>query len=154
MSCNVWKMSKSKSSKKSSKKSVLNLQQRKQTFPKQSLSVKEAPFLFSLFKLVSSKQKPKKLRHQLCKLIESSKEDEIQALSECSKNLLEGGYPNLTSPLYRRLSRYKTVLRSLSSRTLDTSSKKKLLKQKGGQFFSALLAPIIAGVVGTALSHL
>ena len=122
------------------------------TFPQRSSSIKEAPYLFNLYKL--SKSRSAAHKKDLQTLIKRSSEGQIRALSECSKNLLNGAYPNLTHPLYQRLARYKTLLRSLSTKGATTATKKRVLQKTGGQFFSALLAPIIASVVGTALSHL
>lgn len=67
--------------------------------------------------------------------------DIVDAICECAKNVLQGNVP-LTSAQYKKLHRYKKVLRALSNQRSSINTRRKLLQQKGG-FFGGLLGPLI-----------
>ena len=90
-----------------------------------------------------SKAKKKSRRD---KLIDAADNSEINAVSECIKNLLEGNVP-LTSDHLRQMKRYKQLLRSLAKRCYPVKHKRSLLKQKGG-FLGALIPLALNAVTG------
>lgn len=96
---------------------------------------------------VLAKAKPKVVKE----LLSGADVSLLKAISECSYNVLQGRV-KLTSEQKRRLSRYKTVLRTIVAK--NTSCKrKKALAQKGG-FLGALLgtvAPFILKAIGGTL---
>ncbi len=93
---------------------------------------------------VLCKAKPKAV-----KAILSSEKELVDALCECSLNVLKGVVP-LSVHQRKRLSRYKNNLRTVAKKTVSRQQKKALF-QKGG-FLSALLTPII-NVLGTLLGN-
>ena len=88
------------------------------------------------------------------KLVDAGNNGEIQAVSECIQNIIEGNVP-VSKEQLTLLKRYKTVLRALASRCRPIKQKKQLLQQKGG-FLSAIL-PIalnaLGGLVGGIFSR-
>ena len=80
-------------------------------------------------------------------IINTADNELLNTLCECSLNVLQGRIP-LTSQQKQKLRRFRNLLRTLSSKSISLTRKKKLL-QKGG-FLSALLAPI-AGVLTNLL---
>lgn len=82
------------------------------------------------------------------KFIQLSDKRLINAICECSKNILSGNV-DLTADEYKNLKKYKKHLRELSSRKTKLKRKKELV-QKGG-FLPALIAPLI-GLLGSVIS--
>lgn len=80
-------------------------------------------------------------------IIKTGGHDLVNALCECSLNLLKGNVP-LTPQQKKRLSRYKTTLRALAERKTSWKKRKALL-QKGG-FLQHLLLPVL-GALGSIL---
>ena len=80
-------------------------------------------------------------------IVKSCDKDLIEALCECSLNVLRGVVP-LSSQQRRKLCRFKNHLRALSNKNISIRRKKALL-QKGG-FLPALLSPIL-GILGSLL---
>ena len=80
-------------------------------------------------------------------IINTADNELLNTLCECSLNVLKGGIP-VSTHQKKKLRRFKKQLRTLSSKRIPLTRKKKLL-QKGG-FLSALLAPI-AGVLTNLL---
>ena len=76
--------------------------------------------------------------------------DLINALCECSLNILKGNV-RLTTAQKKRLSRYKHGLRALSKKGTSLKRRKKIL-HKGG-FLGALIKPVL-GVLGGLLGGL
>lgn len=74
--------------------------------------------------------------------------DVLNAISECSLNVLKGNIP-LTQAQKRRLAKHKEVLRALAGRKKVSDKNKRRLVQRGG-FLGSLLGPII-GVLGHLL---
>lgn len=71
----------------------------------------------------------------------------IEAISECIHNTLIGNV-KLTQTQKAKLSRHKNTLRKLASKRVAWKSKKKLLLQTGGGFFSFLL-PVVSTLLGS-----
>jgi len=72
----------------------------------------------------------------------------VNAISEIALNCLKGNVP-LNSNIYKKLIRYKNILRQLSKRS-SVIRRKKLINQKGG-FLQLLLPPalsLIASIAG------
>ena len=79
-------------------------------------------------------------------LIQNASTDLLTCLAECSINILKGNVP-LTKTQKEKLRRQRHKLRLLTSKKVSKTNKKKII-QKGG-FLSALLAPIVGGILGT-----
>ena len=76
-------------------------------------------------------------------VLKGANKDLVECLCECALNILHGNVP-LTSQQKRNLRCHKNTLRSLGSRTVSlTEKKKKLVNQKGG-FISALAVPVLS----------
>ena len=70
----------------------------------------------------------------------------MQCLCECALNILHGNVP-LTTAQKQKLRCHKNTLRTLGSKKISlTKKKKKLVNQKGG-FISALAGPVL-GILG------
>ncbi len=82
------------------------------------------------------------------KFIQQADTHLINAICECSKNILRGNI-KLSEEEYKRLKRYQSHLRQLSTRKTSLKKKKELI-QKGG-FLPALIAPLI-GLLGSVIS--
>ena len=67
--------------------------------------------------------------------------DLVDAISECSLNILKGNVP-LKKCQHKRLSKYKNHLRCMTNKNISKRRKKALL-QKGG-FLQALLSPVLS----------
>lgn len=99
---------------------------------------------------VLAKAKPKLVQQ----LIAGAEPGLLKAIAECSHNVLKG-HVSLTPRQKRRLSRYKTALRTVAARR-TTNTTRKALFQKGG-LLSALLstvAPLIVSAIGSAVSRI
>lgn len=95
-----------------------------------------------------SKCKQKNRRN---KLIEAASSNEIRAISECIKNIVEGNVP-IDNKQLQILKRYKQVLRSLAQRCFSIKKKRMLLRQRGG-FLGAIL-PIALGALSSIVGPL
>ena len=87
------------------------------------------------------------------KLIKESEDCVINAISEIAKNCLAGNIP-LKECDFKKLKRYKQVLRKISKKTTP-KTRKNLIIQRGG-FLPLLLPPalgLLASVVGTAITN-
>lgn len=102
------------------------------------LAIKHKDYLTLL-----SKTKQANRRH---KLVDAANKSEINAVTECIKNILNGNVPLGKSQL-KQLRKYKTTLRSLANKCLATKEKKRVLKQRGG--FIATLLPIALSALGS-----
>ena len=79
-------------------------------------------------------------------LIQDASPELLTCLAECSLNILKGNVP-LTRTQKEKLRRQRHKLRLLANKHVSQTNKKKVV-QKGG-FLSALLAPIVGGILGT-----
>ena len=77
-------------------------------------------------------------------IIRSSSDDLVLAICEIIVNVLNGTV-RLTPAQRKKLTIYKKILRSVADRKLKSSTKKRLLIQKGG-FLPAILTPVLAVV--------
>lgn len=99
---------------------------------------KNIPFLHALAKGSQPQRKG---------ILQGAKKDLLETICECALNVLHGNVP-LSSSEKRKLKSHKHTLRNLCNRKIALQNKKrKLLNQKGG-FLPALIAPIIASLVG------
>ena len=119
---------------KTSKKKVLCSskylkENKKSTTPKKSFAAQNKHYLTLLS---TSKQKNRRN-----KLLDAANTNEIKAISECVKNIIEGNVPISDGDL-KILKRHKQVLRSVARRCYSVKRKRVLLKQKGGFLISLL----------------
>lgn len=77
-------------------------------------------------------------------ILKTGDRDLINALCECSLNVLKGNVP-LTCRQKKRLSRYKSTLRELANRKYSVKKKRQALMQKGG-FLQYLIEPVVAAI--------
>ena len=82
------------------------------------------------------------------KFIQNSDKKLINAICECSKNILSGNV-TLNDEEFKRLKKYQKHLRLLATRKTPLKQKKEIV-QKGG-FLPALIAPLI-GLLGSVIS--
>ena len=82
------------------------------------------------------------------RFIDKTDKQLINAICECSKNILSGNV-KLNEEEFNRLKKYQKQLRLLSSRKTPLKTKKEIV-QKGG-FLPALIAPLI-GLLGSVIS--
>ena len=75
----------------------------------------------------------------------------MRALREIAHNVLQGKLP-LTIKQLDKLKKHKKCLRLLAKKSTPEQTKLKIA-QKGG-FIGSLLAPLLAGVVGSSISGL
>lgn len=75
----------------------------------------------------------------------------MRALREIAHNVLLGKLP-LTAKQLTRLKKHKKCVRLLANKTTSNQTRVKIA-QKGG-FIGALIAPLLAGLVGPAISSL
>ena len=73
----------------------------------------------------------------------------VLCLCECALNVLNGNVP-LSSLQKKKLSKHKSRLRQLVSKSTPIAKKKTLLKYQKGGWVSALLGPVL-GVLGSLL---
>ena len=78
--------------------------------------------------------------------------DLIDCLCECSQNLLHGNVP-VTSAQFKKLKKYKKVLRKISNKKLSSLKRRKLLTKQSGGFLGALIGPLI-GLVSSLFGNL
>lgn len=85
-------------------------------------------------------------------LLTLSNHDQFLTICECAANILRKNV-SLTNKQLQELRKHKTILYKISDPHLSLNVKKKILNQKGGiAFLPALLAPIIGGLIGSAIS--
>lgn len=100
------------------------------------------------FLTLLSKSKQKNRRN---KLIDVANNNEIKAISECVKNIVEGNVP-ISSKHLQILKQHKHVLKSIAQRCYPIKKKRELLKQRGG-FLGAIL-PIALGALSNIIGPL
>lgn len=83
-----------------------------------------------------SKSKNKNRRN---KLLDVASSGELQAISECIMNIIEGNVAVSKTQL-SQLKRHKEILRSLSQKCYPVKKKRTILKQKGG--FLSIVLPL------------
>ena len=96
--------------------------------------------LLQLKKLKSAKEKNK--------LINKVNNCVIKAIAEISHNCLIGNVP-LSSCNYKKLRKYKNILRKIANKKLSLESKRKIIKQKGG--FLNILIPSVLALLSTVI---
>lgn len=85
------------------------------------------------------------------KLIDIANNGEIQAVSECIMNIIDGNVPVNKKEL-QQLTQHKQILRSLANKCFPIKKKKTILKQKGG--FLNLLVPLAMRAIPLIMSAL
>ncbi len=88
------------------------------------------------------------------KLILNAKNCVIDAISEIAVNCLKGNIP-LNSCDFKKLEKYKKILRILSKKS-PVKRRRKIIIQKGGQLLSLLIPPalsLISSIVSKYLTH-
>lgn len=92
-----------------------------------------------------ARSRSKKRRNALIEIAETA---EIRALAEILVNTLHGNLP-LTEAQYKRIRKYKGVLRKLAGKRHSVRQQKNILKQKGG--FLGALIPIAMTAISSLL---
>lgn len=110
---------------------------------KEPLAIKHKDYLTLLSKTKTS------VRRQ--KLIDAGNNGEINAVSECIRNLIDGNVP-LNKAQLKTLRRYKTILRTLAKKCGGVKDRRAILRQKGG--FLATLLPIALSAVSSLIGGL
>ena len=83
-------------------------------------------------------------------ILQNADPDLIKSICECSYNVLEGNVP-LNNKEKNKLKKYKNTLRYLVKKGPSLKQRKKrIIVQKGG-FLTALLAPILGGILSTLI---
>jgi hypothetical protein len=86
-------------------------------------------------------------------LLQSASREEIKSLCECAFNILRKNVPLSPSHLAElRKPKVKRTVYQLVNKRIPLTQKRKVLIQAGGAFPFALLAPIIASVIGAVAS--
>lgn len=75
-------------------------------------------------------------------LLKVADDDVIKSVCECVYNVLKSNVP-VTSRQKKQLTKYKTPLLHLVNKQIPLSKKRALLVQKGGNFLSLLLPPVL-----------
>lgn len=76
-------------------------------------------------------------------ILENGNLELIKAIVECIENVLKGNI-SIEESSFKKLKKYKGVLRKVSKSPNKLSQKKKVIIQKGGAFLPALLIPVIS----------
>ena len=84
-------------------------------------------------------------------IINESKTDLINLLSQCALNILNGNVP-LNKRHKRRLKKYASGLRKLASKKTSLKSRKSIIQQGG--FIPALLGAVLPGLIGGIVNKL
>ena len=84
------------------------------------------------------------------KLLKSFSDCVISAISEISLNCLNGKIP-LSKREFQNLTKYRSVLRQLSNKSIKTQRKRSILNQKGG--FLQFLIPPALGLISTVVAN-
>lgn len=74
-------------------------------------------------------------------MISNANKDFIESLVECAMNIIRGNVP-LSSPEFRRLKRYHSLLKDLTKKRVSLKKRRNIL-QKGG-FIGAFLKPLMS----------
>lgn len=74
----------------------------------------------------------------------------ITAIAEISSNCLSGNVP-LSTCNYKKLRKYKTILRQLAKKNISISKKKNIIIQKGG--FLNILIPAAISLLTTVIER-
>lgn len=88
---------------------------------------------------VLSSSKP----HQAKALLKVADDDLIKSICECVFNVLKSTVP-VTPRQKKQLYKFKKPLLSLVDKQVPLSQKRKVLVQKGGNFLSLLLPPVLS----------
>ncbi len=88
-----------------------------------------------------------KTRNQREKILKQTKSCTYYAISEISKNTLNGNIP-VEDLLRTKLAPYKFELRKLSRKSIPLKKRKEIILQSGGAFLPALLWPAISYLGG------
>ena len=102
---------------------------------KKTLALKHKDFLTLL-----GNSKQRKRRNAL---IELGTNEEIDSISECILNILQGKV-KLKSQEIKKLQKIKQYLRLLANKKCSIKKRKTLFKQKGGLFFKNIVSAIIS----------
>ena len=85
-------------------------------------------------------------------VISAGGDDLIKSICECVTNILEGNV-KLTAKEKKQLARHKKVLRNIVDRR-TLIGKRHIINQQGGiAFLPAIIAPLVAGLVGSLISR-
>lgn len=82
-------------------------------------------------------------------IIKNSTPNLIKTLSEISLNTLKGNIEH-TPEIRKKLKKYKKKIRCLACSKQSTSSKRRILVQKGG-FLPLLIGSVLSGIIGELL---
>ena len=97
--------------------------------------------------LLAQSKTPKRRRL----LIEWAGKNDLDALSEISLNTLKGNI-KLNPSSYKKMQKYKKVLRTLASKKASVNKRKKIVKQHGG--FLPFLIPAALSVVSSIVPEI
>lgn len=81
--------------------------------------------------------------HQVKALLKVADDDLIQSVCECVFNVLKSTVP-ITPRLKKKLYNFKKPLTSLVDTQIPLPQKRKVLVQKGGNFLTLLLPPVLS----------
>ena len=83
------------------------------------------------------------------KLLKSANKEEIETLCECAFNILNKSVPLTPTHIAQlRKPKHRKLVYQLASRKIPISKKRKLVVAQSGGFPFALLAPIVASIIG------
>ena len=91
---------------------------------------------------------PKLQKAILC----TSDDDFIKCLSECCHNICKGNI-KLSEKEESELKKHCAAVRQLASRSVSLKRKRQVLQQKGSGLITAVVAPILASLLLTALNN-
>lgn len=107
------------------------------------IGVKNASILAALLHLNPKQQKT---------FISTADEDTIVSICECALNILHRNV-QLTDLQKKKLYKYREYLRKLSVRKGGVNKRRKVIQSGGGPFLTALLAPILGGLISRYLNN-
>ena len=87
--------------------------------------------------------------HQVKALLKVADDDLIKSVCECVYNVLKTTVP-VTPRKKQQLAEHKSALLTLADKEVPFSKKRKVLEQKGGNFLSLILPPVLS-VLGQLL---
>ena len=114
---------------------------KKKVKPAANKKGREAYKCFNYLSLLNEQKSPKKRKT----LIDFANKNQINAISECVYNVLNNNI-KLKEKEIKKLKRHKIPLRLLADKKTSHLGKKKILKQRGGSFFAAIL-PTAVGIL-------
>jgi hypothetical protein len=85
------------------------------------------------------------------RLIDAGDTNQIRAVAECVKNILDGNVP-LSQAQLKKLKKHSRVMREVTKYTKSQTKRKRLLKQSGG--FLQMLLPIALNALSGLFSQL